>query len=122
MALGLTILMLSLAGIPPTLGFFGKFYLFTAAIDQGMYWLAFWGVINSVISVYYYLRPVVMMYMTEGEEEVVSAEAHGLTRMTVILTAFLIVLLGIFTSPVITAVQRSVLSTEAATAPGSPAE
>jgi NADH-quinone oxidoreductase subunit N len=117
MALSLTVLMLSLAGIPPTLGFFGKFYLFTAAIDQGMYWLAFWGVINSVISVYYYLRPVVMMYMSEEEAEE-TIEEHGLTRMAVLVAAVLIVVLGVLSSPVITAVQRSVISTEAVSGQG----
>ncbi|MBX3041364.1 MAG: NADH-quinone oxidoreductase subunit N, partial [Bdellovibrionaceae bacterium] len=70
MALCFTIFLLSLAGIPPTVGFFGKFYLFAAAIGEGLLWLAIWGVLNSVISVYYYLRPIVVMYMKEGDAEV----------------------------------------------------
>mgnify|MGYP002396805002 CR=1 FL=1 len=65
----LAICLLSLAGIPPTIGFFGKFFVFSAAISEGFVWLAVWGVINSVISVYYYLRPVVNMYMKESDEE-----------------------------------------------------
>ena len=109
LALSLTILMLSLAGIPPTLGFFGKFYVFSAAIEQDMYWLVFWGVLNSVISVYYYLRPVVMMYMTEDESgEVLSA--HIMTRAVVICAALAIVVLGIFSSPVFKIVQKSVMN------------
>ena len=55
--------MLSLGGIPPTAGFMGKFWLFSAAIDGGYYWLAVIGVLNSAISLYYYLRVVVFMFM-----------------------------------------------------------
>jgi NADH-quinone oxidoreductase subunit N len=58
--------MLSLGGIPPTAGFMGKFWLFSAAIDAGQpryYWLAVIGVLNSAISLYYYVRVVVFMYL-----------------------------------------------------------
>jgi NADH-quinone oxidoreductase subunit N len=55
--------MLSLGGIPPTAGFMGKFWLFSAAIESGYVWLAFIGVVNSAISLYYYLRIVVFMYL-----------------------------------------------------------
>ena len=63
--------MLSLGGIPPTAGFMGKFWLFGAAIDAGYVWLAVIGVLNSAISLYYYLRIVVFMYLkkeTTGSE------------------------------------------------------
>ena len=107
LGLSLTVLMLSLAGIPPTLGFFGKFYVFSAAIEQNMYWLAIWGVLNSVISVYYYLRPVVMMYMTEDEgAEILTS--HLMTRMAVIASALVIFVLGIFASPAIKAVRAAI--------------
>ena len=62
-ALCMTIMLLSLAGIPPTVGFFGKLFIFSAAIEQVLIWLSVWGVISSVISVYYYLKPIVFMYM-----------------------------------------------------------
>lgn len=68
MALGLTMCLLGLAGIPPTLGFFSKFYVFSAAMEQGLYWLVLWGLINSVIGVYYYLRPVVVMFFYKSED------------------------------------------------------
>jgi len=64
----MTIFLLSLGGIPPTAGFIGKWYIFSAAIQEGHYWLAIIGVLTSVISVFFYLRIVVMMYMTEGTE------------------------------------------------------
>lgn len=94
MALCLTICLLSLAGIPPTLGFFGKFYLFTSAMQEGLLWLALWGMLNSVIAVYYYLRPIVVMYMREGEQDAV--EDANATRAALILCAVLVIALGAF--------------------------
>ncbi len=107
MAMSLTVLMLSLAGVPPTLGFFGKFYIFSAAIEQDFYWLALWGVVNSVISVCYYLRPVVMMYMSD-EVGAETSEDNLLTKTAVLLTAIMVIVLGLFSSPVLKAVQESV--------------
>jgi len=69
LAAAMTVFMLSLTGLPPTLGFVGKFYLFRAAIQGQFYLLAVIGVLTSLISAYYYLRVVVMMYMREGEPE-----------------------------------------------------
>jgi len=62
-AVAMLIFMLSLGGIPPTAGFMGKFWLFSAAIDSNYVWLAVLGVLNSAISLYYYLRVVVFMFM-----------------------------------------------------------
>ncbi len=64
----MTIFLLSLGGFPPMAGFISKWYIFSAAVEQGYYWLAIIGVLTSVISVFFYLRIVVMMYMTEGTE------------------------------------------------------
>ncbi len=69
-AAGMAVCLLSLAGIPPTMGFIGKFYVFTAAINGGFYSLAIVGAVGGAVGVYYYLRPIVMMYMHEAEEEV----------------------------------------------------
>jgi len=74
-AFAMLIFMLSLGGIPPTAGFMGKFWLFSAAIDQHYYWLAVIGVLNSAISLYYYVRVVVFMYLkkeTTGSEPIAS--------------------------------------------------
>src|SRR3954465_14108947 len=62
------VFLLSLRGTPPTVGFIGKWYIFSAAVQEGHYWLAIIGVLTSVVSVFFYLRIVVMMYMTEGTE------------------------------------------------------
>jgi len=64
----MTVFLLSLGGFPPTAGFIGKWYIFTAAVQGGYYWLAIIGVLTSVVSVFFYLRIVVMMYMSEGAE------------------------------------------------------
>ena len=61
----IAIIMLSMAGIPPLAGFFGKFYIFIAAIDSGLFLLAILGVLSSVISAYYYLRIIKIMYFDE---------------------------------------------------------
>ena len=66
----MTVFLLSLGGIPPTAGFIGKWYIFSAAVQEGHYWLAVIGVLTSVVSVFFYLRIVVMMYMTEGPDTV----------------------------------------------------
>ena len=70
----MTIFLLSLGGFPPTAGFIGKWYIFAAAVERGHYWLAIIGVLTSVVSVFFYLRIVVMMYMTEGSDD---APARG---------------------------------------------
>jgi NADH-quinone oxidoreductase subunit N len=69
LAVSMAIFLLSLAGLPPTAGFVGKFYLFSAAIKGGYIWLAVAGVINSVVSVYYYLRVTIFTYMKKPDEE-----------------------------------------------------
>jgi NADH-quinone oxidoreductase subunit N len=63
----MTVCLLSLGGLPPTAGFIGKWYIFSAAVSAGYYWLAIVGVLTSVISVFFYLRVVVMMYMADRE-------------------------------------------------------
>jgi len=65
LAAGMAVALLSLAGMPPLAGFMGKFYLFRAAVEADLIWLAVVGVINSVISVYFYLKVIVAMYLRE---------------------------------------------------------
>ncbi len=89
------LIMLSLAGFPPTAGFLGKFFIFSAAIDEGYTWLVIIAVVNSLISVYYYLRPVVAMYMQEPADE--SAVAVPAFIVPVLLLVVLVALgLGLF--------------------------
>lgn len=69
LALAMAYFMLSLTGIPPTGGFSGKFFIFRATLEAGLVWLAVVGVVTSVVSGYYYLRVVYLMYMYDGEGE-----------------------------------------------------
>lgn len=104
LAMGMTLLLLSLAGVPPLLGFFGKLYLFTEALNQGFVWLTLWAAISSVIGVYYYLRPVVLMYMRENTEDLASLtplRPSYLTKASIILSAVLVLLLGLFNFPLL---------------------
>src|SRR5712671_1670966 len=94
-AFAMLLFMLSLGGIPPTAGFMGKFWLFGAAVDAGYVWLAVIGVLNSAISLYYYIRLVVFMYLkkeTMGSEPIASP---SLTFALVVAVAATIVL-GIY--------------------------
>tara|TARA_A100001037_G_scaffold298079_1_gene321123 strand:- start:22627 stop:24111 length:1485 start_codon:yes stop_codon:yes gene_type:complete len=70
LALSMAIFMIALAGIPPTGGFVAKFYIFSAAIKSDFVWLAIIAVLNSVVSVFYYLRVIVVMYMNDPVEDV----------------------------------------------------
>jgi NADH-quinone oxidoreductase subunit N len=91
----LSICMFSLAGIPPKAGFFGKYYVFIAAIKSELTWLAVVGIISSVISVYFYLRVVVLMYFKESEiESVPEKSLSGFLGVTI--SVLLIIALGIF--------------------------
>ena len=108
LALCFAIFMLSFAGMPPSIGFFSKFYLFNAAIGEGLIWLAVWGVLNSVISVYYYLRPVVVTYMKEGDADV-SHAGHFATAITIIVTAALTLLLGVVSGPLLAWFESSLI-------------
>jgi NADH-quinone oxidoreductase subunit N len=79
-ALAMTIFMLSLGGIPPTAGFFGKFYVFRAALEKpSMVWLVVIAVLNSVVSVFYYLRVVTAMYFREVGREAQPVKASSVT-------------------------------------------
>jgi len=92
----MTVFLLSLGGFPPTAGFIGKWYIFSAAVQEGHYWLAVIGVLSSVVSVFFYLRIVVMMYMTdEGAAPVrprVSVPAMAALGFAVLATFYLGVL------------------------------
>ena len=67
-AFAMVVFLLSLGGIPPTAGFIGKYFLFAAAVQAGFGWLAIIAVLMSAVSMFYYLRLVVAMYLREGRE------------------------------------------------------
>jgi len=95
-AMLMTILLLSLAGIPPTFGFVGKLYIFKAAILTGNVPLAVIGVLASVVAAFYYIRVVVYMYMREPSAEMLAeGEAAGSTMYAVIVSAVFTLWFGI---------------------------
>lgn len=96
----MSIFMFSLAGIPPFAGFFGKYYVFLAAVKAGMTWLAIIGVLTSLVSAYYYLRLVVLMYFRDGQariEEKVSVPALAAIGCA----ALFLIVLGLYPSLIV---------------------
>jgi NADH-quinone oxidoreductase subunit N len=97
----MTVFLLSLGGFPPTAGFIAKWYVFTAAVNAGYYWLAIIGVLTSVVSVFFYLRIVVMMYMTPTESPARLAPVPKLAGAAVVASAILVFYLGILPTRVL---------------------
>jgi NADH-quinone oxidoreductase subunit N len=97
MAAMLTIFLLSLIGVPLTGGFFGKFYIFKAALDSNLVWLTVLGLLNSAVAAYYYLRILVVMYMKEPGESTANLPSPGMMlRVAVYGSAIVTLVLGIF--------------------------
>ena len=110
LAIAMTLFMLSMAGVPPMAGFVGKFYIFSAAIKSGYVGLAIIGVINSVISVYYYLRITVIMYMKEPVRDFQPLTISPLIVVAIAIAVVGTLHLGIFPSKVMEIAQRSILT------------
>ena len=107
----LTLFLVSLAGIPPTAGFIGKFYLFSAAVKNGYVGLAVLGVLNSAVSIYYYLRPVVYMYMLPAQGEIpVPRPPRTAFSLALCISAAAVLVLGIAPRSVLAFAERSILS------------
>ena len=99
LALVMLLAVLSLSGIPPTAGFFGKFFLFKAAIDAGMWWLALIGILNAFVGLYYYLNIVKYMYLYRSEEDDVAIPVTRAAQVGLAISALLILYLGISAGP-----------------------
>jgi NAD(P)H-quinone oxidoreductase subunit 2 len=121
LTLGLSISLLSLGGIPPLAGFFGKIYLFWAGWQAGLYWLVLLGLVTSVVSIYYYIRVVKMMVVKEPQEmsDVVKNypqvrwDLPGLRPLQVglIVTLIATTISGILSNPLFTLANNSVTNT-----------
>jgi NADH-quinone oxidoreductase subunit N len=110
LAMAMTVFMLSLTGVPPLVGFTGKFYIFSAAVKAGYVWLAVIGVLNSVISAYYYIRVVVNMYMYEGDTAPERLSARPALALAILIAATGTILLGVFPSASMALTRASFLS------------
>src|SRR5690606_34529311 len=96
-ALAFTLFLLSLAGMPPTAGFFGKLFVFRAAMDSELYLLAVLGLLNSLLGAYYCLRVIVFMYFREPAPgaPIATPMRSGLVNGALVIAAFLVLALGI---------------------------
>jgi NADH-quinone oxidoreductase subunit N len=94
LALAMTVALLSLGGIPPAAGFIGKFFLFRAAVDSGLTWLAVAGVMNSIIALYYYLIVIKVMFVDRSEDENKPIPVSQPYVWALGLTCLLVVLMG----------------------------
>lgn len=111
LGMAMAIFMLSLTGVPPLVGFTGKFYVFSAAVEAGYIGLAVIGVLNSAVSAYYYIRVIVTMYMEEeGDAAFEIAALRPALSAAIIIAAAGTVLLGIFPSASISIARESFLS------------
>lgn len=108
-AFTMLIFLLSLTGIPPTAGFFGKFYLFGAAIQEGYVWLVLIGAVNTAISLFYYMHVVKVMYMEEPPEGLSISQSRPL-YVALGFALLATVLIGIFPGPFLEMARASVFS------------
>jgi NADH-quinone oxidoreductase subunit N len=109
-ALAMTVFFMSLIGVPLTAGFFGKFYIFKAALDAGMVWLTVLGLLNSAVAAYYYLRVIVMMYTREPSVPVMNLEpASSSLQFGWFAAAAATLVLGIFPSALLEFASRAAL-------------
>jgi NADH-quinone oxidoreductase subunit N len=109
LAIAMALCMFSLAGVPPTAGFWGKFYVFTAAWAAGLQWLAVVGVLTSAIAAFFYLRIVVQMFMRDPVREVRQTYDRAL-GIGIGVAALGIVLIGLMPTPLIVLVQQTGLA------------
>jgi NADH-quinone oxidoreductase subunit N len=109
LGISMTIFLLSMAGIPPLGGFMGKFYVFSAAVKAKYYWLAILGVLNSAVSVYYYLRVTVLMYFREPEREITGLTFSPASVIAVIISIGGVLFMGIFPASVLALAKRSIM-------------
>ncbi len=95
-----SIFLFSLMGLPPTAGFIGKFYIFAGAVEAGYVWLAILGVLNSAVSLYYYLRVIVQMYFKSPEEDFAWVSIDAPVAISIAISVAGVLYLGIFPNTV----------------------
>jgi NADH-quinone oxidoreductase subunit N len=95
LAIALSIFLFSLMGLPPTAGFTGKFYVFAGAVKSGYIWLAVIGVLNSAVSLYYYLRIMVYMYFKEPTEDFAWVKLYPGALLSILLAVIGVFYLGV---------------------------
>ena len=104
----LAVFLLSLAGFPPTAGFLAKFYVFSAAVRRGLTPLVIIGVLASLVSVFYYLRIIVTMYMREPSRDVVIEAENPALFLVLFLCLYGVLQLGVFPGNILAAIRQAV--------------
>jgi NADH-quinone oxidoreductase subunit N len=104
----MTIFLFSLMGLPPTAGFTGKFFIFAGALEAGYVWLAIIGVLNSAVSLYYYLRVMVYMYFRDPVEDYSWVKMEMATVVSILIAIAGVLYLGIVPGPVMELAKLSV--------------
>jgi NADH-quinone oxidoreductase subunit N len=107
LAAAMAVLLLSLTGIPPTVGFFAKLYVLLAAVDANLGWLAVAIAVNAALAAYYYLRVIVYMYMRDPEAEPAPIDGSPLGVLALALSVVGVVALGIFPEPILAFLRSS---------------
>ena len=103
----MAVLLLSLTGIPPTVGFFAKLYVLLATINAGLGWLAVAIALNAALAAFYYLRVIVYMYMRDPEADPAPIDRHPFVNAALALSVAGVVLLGIFPEPILGLLRES---------------
>nr|MCU0584769.1 NADH-quinone oxidoreductase subunit N [Desulfobacterales bacterium] len=101
LAMVLMLAAFGLAGIPPTVGFTGKFLVFVAAVEQGYLWLVIVAMVNATISLYYYIMVVKAAYLTEPESPPARLAVSGATRVLAGVLVTVMVAAGVFPDPIL---------------------
>jgi NADH-quinone oxidoreductase subunit N len=109
-AAAMAVLMLSLTGIPPTVGFFAKLYVLLASVSAGLEWLAVIIVLNAALAAFYYLRVVVYMYMRDPEPDPAPLESSPFGSLALVLSVAGVVLLGLFPGAILGLLEVSAAS------------
>ena len=99
LALVMLFAVLSLGGIPPTAGFFGKFFLFKSAIDAGLWWLALVGILMAFVGLYYYLNIIKVMYLYRSEQDDVAIPVSRAAQVGLVIAVAFIIYLGVQAGP-----------------------
>ncbi len=106
-AAAMAVLLLSLTGIPPTVGFFAKLYVLLATINAGLAWLAVAIALNAALAAFYYLRVIVYMYMRDPEADPAPIDRHPFVNAALALSVAGVLLLGIFPEPILGLLRES---------------
>jgi len=106
----MAVLMLSLTGIPPTVGFFAKLYILIATVDSGLIWLAVVIVLNAALAAFYYLRVIVYMYMRDPEPEPAPLDTSPFGSVALAVSVAGVIALGVFPGAVLRLLEVSAAS------------